>query len=181
MYDGVRAITGAPHEEHMHKDMSVDDLWKELSSHDGKQDILNAGTDGANHDNKTDNGLSMGHAYTVLGTETLSNGTRLVKIRNPWGVEGYKGDWSDTSDKWTAADKKKVGLVNNKKDGIFFMAVEDFHKSFADTQINYDTSKMKHAYFLRLNDNANGAADCRDDLKGPKCHRHELTITSEVD
>ena len=183
MYDGVRAITGAPHEEHYHQNMSVEDLWTELTSHDGKQDILNAGTSGENHDNKTNNGLSMGHAYTVLGTVTLDNNdkTRLVKIRNPWGAEGYNGDWGDKSDKWTQADKDKVGFVDNMKDGIFYMSIEDFHKWFSDTQINYDTTNMKHAYFLRLNDNPNGATDCRDELKGPKCFRHELTITSEVE
>ena len=180
MYNGVRAITGAPHEEHTHENMSVDELWKELTSHDGKDDILNAGTKGQGHHNKTSNGLSMGHAYTVLKTETLDNGTRLVKLRNPWGEEKYKGDWSDTSDKWTQADKDKVGFVE-KDDGIFFMSVEDFHEWFGDTQINYDTTNMKHAYFLRLDDNPNGAEDCRDELKGPKCYRHELTITSEVE
>jgi hypothetical protein len=45
--------------------------------------------------------LAYRHAYTVLGTVKLSNGEKLVKMRNPWGVEKWKGAWSDHSYKWT--------------------------------------------------------------------------------
>ena len=30
-------------------------------------------------------GLVAGHAYTVLQVRTLSNGAKLLEIRNPWG------------------------------------------------------------------------------------------------
>ena len=54
-------------------------------------------------------------------------------MRNPWGKEDYKGDWGDNSSKWTDALAKEVGLVKNKKDGIFYISIEDFSKSFAET------------------------------------------------
>jgi len=28
----------------------------------------------------------------------LTDGTRLVKMRNPWGREGYTGDYNDESE-----------------------------------------------------------------------------------
>ena len=47
------------------------------------------------------NGLVSGHAYSLIGTHTLSNGVRLVKLVNPHGVDKYTGDWSDSSSKFT--------------------------------------------------------------------------------
>ena len=51
------------------------------------------GTRGHNDSNKL--GLAYGHAYSVIGVATLKNGTKIVQVRNPWGLEGYKGKWSD--------------------------------------------------------------------------------------
>ena len=47
------------------------------------------------------NGLVNNHAYAVLSTHTLSNGTRIVKMSNPWGYDVYTGNWSDKSSLWT--------------------------------------------------------------------------------
>lgn len=57
---------------------------------------------GPNHvDGKSPLGICSGHAYTVLSVLTLSDGTQLLKIRNPWGTENYNGPWSDKSELWT--------------------------------------------------------------------------------
>jgi len=40
-------------------------------------------------------GLPGAHAYTLMGTATLSDGTKLLKMRNPWGSEVYTGPYSD--------------------------------------------------------------------------------------
>ena len=45
-------------------------------------------------------GLYSGHAYSVLDAFKLNNGTRLLKIRNPWGSgnpKEWNGPWSDNS------------------------------------------------------------------------------------
>jgi hypothetical protein len=42
--------------------------------------------------------LITGHAYSIIGVATY-NGTNLVKIRNPWGSEGWAGPWSDSDTK----------------------------------------------------------------------------------
>ena len=46
----------------------------------------------------------MGHEYSLIGCHEMydNNGAvqQLVKIRNPWGMGEYNGDWSDNSRKW---------------------------------------------------------------------------------
>jgi len=54
-----------------------------------------------------------------MGTTRLSNGKKLVKIRNPWGIESFSGAYSDKSQLWDEATKKEAGY-ENKNDGIFF-------------------------------------------------------------
>jgi hypothetical protein len=53
--------------------------------------------------------LPNNHAYTLVGTYSLFNNnvlsTRLVKIRNPWGIDSYTGKWSDTDvASWTISN-----------------------------------------------------------------------------
>ena len=180
MGHGVRAITGAPFEEHAHKDITVEDLWTELVSHDGKNDVITASSGPGNDTQQNEHGLTLGHAFTILGTHVLPNGTRLVKIRNPWGLEDYRGAWSDFSKEWTPELEKEVNLKKTKKDGIFYQSIEDYHKQFGDTVVSYDNSDWNHAYFLRLNDDGTKSEKCGP-WEGEKCFRHVLSVTSEVD
>jgi hypothetical protein len=50
-------------------------------------------------------GLEAQHAYTILDAiEVTKNGEpyqKLVKMRNPWGIEGYTGPWKDGDAEWT--------------------------------------------------------------------------------
>lgn len=40
-------------------------------------------------------GLVAGHAYSILKFKCISDKIKLIKMRNPWGKEEWKGDWSD--------------------------------------------------------------------------------------
>ena len=143
--------------------------------------MITAGTPGGgNHTIKYKNGLSHSHAYTVLKPITLSTGEKLIKMRNPWGAEDYRGDWSDKSTKWTAATKKEVGLVDNWLDGVFYMSLKDYKKSFEETHININPTDMFSSYFLRLDDDGTSAKKCVENTKSTKCRRHELTVKSDV-
>jgi len=59
-------------------------------------------------DDKPENGIAGHHSYTILSAIELSNGVRLLKVRNPWGSEVFKGRWSDSSNLWTNKFKNEV-------------------------------------------------------------------------
>lgn len=68
-----------------------------------------AATPGESDTNANNEGFVSNHAYVILGVKQLSNGVRLVKLRNPWGSERYTGPWSDNSDLWTDALRAEAG------------------------------------------------------------------------
>ena len=74
-------------------------------------------------------GLISGHAYSVIDTceVTGSDGkvANIVSVRNPWGSGEWLGDWSDNSELWTDAAKKK-SKMKVADDGTFWMCYEDF-------------------------------------------------------
>ena len=118
-----------------------------------------------------------GHAYALLGHTVLSNGVKLVKLRNPWSSEAWSGDWSRDSDLWTDEFKQEVGEVG-ENDGIFFISIEDYYSTWRLTTINLDTENMHEAHFLKLNDTTapnGGYSGC-----GSTCTRHKIRLTSEV-
>ena len=143
---------------------------------------MQMGTEGSNHFHENEVGLAMGHAYTVLGTKVLKdadgNDIKLVKIRNPWGSEGYKGDYSDSSDKWTPALREQAGSVI-KDDGEFFMPIADYKKWCGETYINFNTDNMSRATFLVLDDT--NTETRQSENCGGTCSYHKFTIKSEAD
>jgi len=49
----------------------------------------------SNFENEGDcKGLIAGHAYSVEEFEEV-NGTKVVRLRNPWGEGEWLGDWSN--------------------------------------------------------------------------------------
>ncbi len=138
---------------------------------DRKGDVIQTGTgspNGENDSDKNENGIAFGHAYSVIGVKELQNGTRLVKVRNPWGKEGFNGKWSDKSDAWTNETRAEVNLVN-EDDGVFFIEFKDYLNDFLDTIISFDNSDWSHAAFIKLGD---------DSQDRPK---HTLTVSSDTD
>lgn len=72
-------------------------------------------------------GLLTGHAYVVLSAVELSNGAKLVKLRNPWGSERYKCDYNDSSALWTKELRQEAGATPEAvNEGIFFVTIEDY-------------------------------------------------------
>ena len=103
-------------------------------------------------------GLPCGHAYSVLGTYSGKNKKgetiNLIRVRNPWSSDAYKGPWSDDSSLWNTIDWKAAGIpyVNNTKDGDFFVQDIDFVELYAYVEIA-PYSKNKQVFFTEsLND-----------------------------
>ena len=172
----IRTMLGNPFEVIDNDKKTADELWDLISAHANTNDIMAAGSRGGSDKHKTKEGLVMGHAYTLLATVKLSTGDRLIKLRNPWGVDSFHGDWSDESTKWTPALRKEAGAVVNKKDGIIFMDIADFNRLYDQTYLNYDPNSLHRDYFLMLNDDYK---NCTKNSVGG-C-THTLEVTSRVD
>jgi hypothetical protein len=82
-----------------------------------------------------DLGIVSPHAYTVIGVAEY-NGTKLVKMRNPWGLDVYKGSWGDM-DTVNMTEEARIALnhPNNTEDGVFFVDYTDFYKFFPTVSV----------------------------------------------
>lgn len=60
-----------------------------------------------------------------------------MKIRNPWGHDEWKGDYSDESYLWTESLKEELGWKKGD-DGVFFMPFYEYLKYFHSTLICVD-------------------------------------------
>lgn len=190
----LQSLIGAPFDEYIHSNVidPVTTLWDVISSADNLKHLITAGTEAAASDQiKNDAGLALNHAYTVLGTKILSDKkTRLLKVRNPWGAEGFKGSWSDNSEKWTPEFIKEVGHVK-KNEGIFWISIEDYAKNFSETWVNYYPETMSRAAFLMLNDDNlkpkyyatydNDYEGTWTNFCGDGCTKHKMTLKSTKD
>mmetsp|Transcript_29289 Transcript_29289/g.85881 ORF Transcript_29289/g.85881 Transcript_29289/m.85881 type:complete len:491 (-) Transcript_29289:376-1848(-) len=89
-----------------------------------------------------DNGLVMGHAYSVLDARSFKDkkapGGRvnLIQLRNPWGEHEWTGAWSDSSKEWKEyPTAKKILKPKDDNDGTFWMSWEDFSKFYTRIDI----------------------------------------------
>jgi calpain-15 len=147
-------MTGAPTETIIFGACwDVEELWARLLSFSEAGFIMGVAT------NKGGDGLVGHHAYSVLQvleiheaivgeqqrvtdfftgnpekkkeTKKQKAALRLVRIRNPWGKKEWKGDFSDNSDKWTTALRRRLGDCGfTKNDGTFWMSYEDMMERF---------------------------------------------------
>jgi len=146
---GVDTLTGYPSDAMTHADVTESQLWDFLDSADDQSDIMNASShsDPAGDTSTNADGIAYSHAYSVIGTETITDlsgaSHQLVRIRNPWKSEGYIGDWSDADTRWnnvSSATKTTIGHTNSSYDGYFFMSLESFKRNFRSVTINKDMS-----------------------------------------
>ena len=103
MGPAVQTLTGAPFFDTKHSEVGVDELWDYLTEKLNTNWMVTvASFIGTGSDQDTNEiGVPYRHAFTILGTVKLSDDTKLVKVRNPWGKEKYAGPWSDESNDWT--------------------------------------------------------------------------------
>lgn len=94
-------------------------------------------------------GLIGGHAYTLIGAFTLSNGARVLKIRNPWGSSEWTGAYGDSDAFWSnnPVDATATGFTV-KNEGVFFMTIEDADLYFYNVSYTYDPTGWFHSYWL---------------------------------
>ena len=72
-------------------------------------------------------------------------------MRNPWGSEWYRGDWSDSSERWTDSLREQADhLASN--DGKFYMSFEDYVNQVEYTDFSRDVQGWIHSAFAMFAD-----------------------------
>ncbi len=149
--EAVRTLTGAPYKDYLHKDLSIEKLWQLISTHDKFDDFITVGTENSSKGDESV-GSDKGYSYTVIGTHRLSkDGSRLVKIRNPWGTAGFRGTLTDKDPRWTDSAKAEVGYKDGN-DGVFWIDIDNYKLHFSETWVSFNTEEWASAKFLKTND-----------------------------
>jgi len=78
-------------------------------------------------------GLQFPHAYSILALAEV-DGEPLVKLRNPNGHAGWRGEWGKGSSRWTYELKQQLG-IEREDSGVFWMAWPDLCRLFAELTV----------------------------------------------
>lgn len=148
--DALRDITGSPT---IHIDLKEEEeertALERVIDADKKNFIINVSSKGQG-ETKNAQGIIAGHAYTLSAVKTLSNGTTLLKLRNPWGKGEWTGNWGDKSNLWTPALKQEAGWTDTD-DGTFFMTYNDFKNNFDGITIAHYHDEYYYSYLQSQN------------------------------
>ncbi|KUI63270.1 Calpain-15 [Cytospora mali] len=110
----------------------TDEFWEKELSKVNQEFLFGCSTgllDGGYGDR---DGISEGHAYVIMEARTLKNGTRLCKLRNPWGKikkGNWEGAWSDGSKEWTTEVKEELDHTFGS-DSTFWISYDDLLRKY---------------------------------------------------
>lgn len=117
------------------KEAEVEELWQTLLDAKERGFIMGTSCVGRKDMKQKEMGLQAPHGYAVLDLRDIM-GFRLVKLRNPWGIESWNGDWGPHSDKWREyPDLKRELRPEREDDGVFWFRWEDWREYFATVEI----------------------------------------------
>ena len=131
--EGLEDLSGGVTTELLASDiLDLDGFWDTELSRVNEEFLFGCSTgllDGGYGDR---DGISEGHAYVVMEARTLKNGTRLLKLRNPWGKTKkgiWEGAWSDGSKEWTTEVQEELGHQFGS-DSVFWISYEDLLRKY---------------------------------------------------
>ncbi|KAK3368666.1 hypothetical protein B0H63DRAFT_79367 [Podospora didyma] len=131
--EGLEDLSGGVTTELLASDiLDLDGFWEDELSRVNEEFLFGCSTgllDGGYGDR---DGISEGHAYVVMEARTLKNGTRLLKLRNPWGKTKkgiWEGAWSDGSKEWTTEVQEELGHTFGN-DSVFWISYEDLLRKY---------------------------------------------------
>ncbi|KAK3985233.1 calpain-D [Cladorrhinum sp. PSN332] len=131
--EGLEDLSGGVTTELLASDiLDLDGFWNDELSRVNEEFLFGCSTgllDGGYGDR---DGITEGHAYNIMEARTLKNGTRLVKLRNPWGKNRkgiWEGAWSDGSKEWTTEVQEELGHQFGS-DSVFWISYDDLLRKY---------------------------------------------------
>lgn len=139
--EALAALTGFPVEQICLQPQSkegdeafdVDMVWARLLSFKEAGFLAGASCSPDNERHAQAQGLQTMHAYSVLDVR-VESGHRLVKMRNPWGKESWRGDWSHGSNRWTPELRRRL-RPDAAEGGVFWISWEDCIRFFREIDV----------------------------------------------
>ena len=136
----LKDLTGAPSQFFNMDDFEPKKIFSLIKNALDKRFIVVTQTKKEEESVETDFGLDHWHYYAVLGYLEIGKNTKLLKLRNPWGKNCWKGEWGVGSEQWTPKLRRKYQIDDDRwmiKNGVFYINLEDFVKNFIQIDICY--------------------------------------------
>ncbi|KAL2020012.1 hypothetical protein VTK56DRAFT_8915 [Thermocarpiscus australiensis] len=131
--EGLEDLSGGVTTELLASDiLDLDGFWENELSRVNEEFLFGCSTGLLDGGYGERDGISEGHAYVVMEARTLKNGTRLVKLRNPWGKTKkgiWEGAWSDGSKEWTTEVQEELNHQFGS-DSVFWISYEDLLRKY---------------------------------------------------
>jgi len=153
----LHELTGFPVQQYGLNGCSRDALWNALTTFNNAGYLLGLSSKAAVFDESYYDsvGISPSHAYTVLDiavvTDKQGNRARLVKLRNPWGFQEWKGAFSDGKDfkgiPEPPADSKSNKSEAANQTGVFWISLADVLDYFSHLAVCSVTENCTEARF----------------------------------